>query len=876
MGRRHFHPRRLFAVLLGLVAVPLFAAAPANGEASNQHVAFFDAQRGLWDIDGAGSFFYGVGQDQPLLCDWDGDGLDTVGQYRSANGFAYLRNSNTQGFADIEIFFGIREDLPICGDWDGDGDDSVGVYRPSTQRFYLRNTNTTGFADIEFPFGSGLGVPVAGDWDGDGIDTVGLWQPWDGLLVLADGHSSAVGSSRHFGMPGDRILSGDWDGDGRDTVAVYRYDDGKLHLSDLGEAEGAPLEFLIGRRTGVPVAGATGDDLALLPHSGWSLRFVDSEETSGENGVAARAFDGNPSTYWHTEWSGGSLHPHELQLDLGESHVIGGVVYTPRQGDPANGRIADYALYLSDDPEAWGQPIGSGTFADTGADQTIRFPMTSGRYLRLVALSEVNGGPWTAVAELNVLAAGPRGAGGSGGGSADGGGGDPQPTDDPPSVPPGAISVQPGDSIQQSVDGAGPGATFYLRAGVHREQQVSPQTGQTFIGEPGAIMSGAKVLSGWAQDGSHWFVGGQFQQGREHGRCEPGYSRCDNPEDLFLDGQRLVHVENRSQLDTNSWYFDYGADRIYVGRNPTGHLVETSVTQQAFVGDADDVTISGLIIEKYANPAQHGAVDTRRNNSSSGGSNWHITNNEIRWNHGVGVKVTDHATVLDNHIHHNGQLGIAAVGLNALFEGNEVSYNGEIEYEMGWERGGSKFAGSEGVVVRNNHVHHNRGPGLWSDVNAYDSLFEGNDVIGNYRSGIYYEISYKAVIRDNYIEGNGFGHADWLWGAGIVIAGSPDVEIYGNTVVGNADGIAGIEQDRTHDHATRGPHIVVNLHVHDNNITMFEGLTGLAQDIGDNAVFSSRNNRFENNTFTLNGSGNFFEWDNRQMSYDGFRSYGQS
>ena len=60
--------------------------------------------------------------------DWDCDGIDTVGAYRAASGFAYLRNSNDFGFADIQLFFGDPGDIPIVGDWDGDGCDTLGVY----------------------------------------------------------------------------------------------------------------------------------------------------------------------------------------------------------------------------------------------------------------------------------------------------------------------------------------------------------------------------------------------------------------------------------------------------------------------------------------------------------------------------------------------------------------------------------------------------------------------------------------------------------------------------------------------------------------------------------------------------------------------------
>ena len=100
-----------------------------------------------------------------------------------------------------------------------------------------------------------------------------------------------------------------------------------------------------------------------------------------------------------------------------------------------------------------------------------------------------------------------------------------------------------------------------------------------------------------------------------------------------------------------------------------------------------------------------------------------------------------------------------------------------------------------------------------------------------------------------------------------MVAASPDVEIYGNEVINNADGIAGIQQNRSDAPSSYGPQIVANLYVHDNKITMSEGHTGLVQDIGDSSVFTSRNNRFVNNEYILNGSDRRFEWNNGERSF---------
>ncbi len=145
------------------------------------------------------------------------------------------------------------------------------------------------------------------------------------------------------------------------------------------------------------------EEVDLIPQTGWSLLYVDSEETVGESAPATNAFDGDENTYWHTEWNSGTPpHPHEIQIDLGATYNIAGFRYLPRQSG-SNGKIADYEFYVSDDGSNWGTALSTGTWTNNVSEEEIIFSITKGRYVRLVAISEVNGNPFTSVAELNVL-----------------------------------------------------------------------------------------------------------------------------------------------------------------------------------------------------------------------------------------------------------------------------------------------------------------------------------------------------------------------------------------------------------------------------------------------------------------------------------------
>jgi len=93
--------------------------------------------------------------------------------------------------------------------------------------------------------------------------------------------------------------------------------------------------------------------------------------------------------------------PHAIQIDLGQTEEVSGFTYLPRQ-DNSEGRIADYEFYLSMDGTNWGSPVATGTWTSGTDPETVSFPSQTANYVQLRAISEVNGGGLTAVAELVV------------------------------------------------------------------------------------------------------------------------------------------------------------------------------------------------------------------------------------------------------------------------------------------------------------------------------------------------------------------------------------------------------------------------------------------------------------------------------------------
>jgi hypothetical protein len=444
----------------------------------------------------------------------------------------------------------------------------------------------------------------------------------------------------------------------------------------------------------------------------------------------------------------------------------------------------------------------------------------------------------------------------------------------------GAVIINVGDDLQAAVTANPAGTTFTLKPGVHRHQQVIPKDNMTFEGDgPGVILSGARLLTVFTQEGANYVASGQTQQGLQAGSCSDGYEGCWYPEDFFIDDVQLWHVRTLGDVAPGTWFFDYGADKVYFRDNPAGRKVEIGVTPYAFAGDTDNVTIRHLVIEKYAVPAQSGAIyaqDWSTGTQLSQG--WVIERCEIRQNHGGAIRTSHGMQILNNFLHHNGQIGLVGTGDNMLIANNELAYNNTVGFSTGWEAGGSKWVSTNNLIVRNNRSHHNQGPGLWTDGDNVGTLYEYNVVHDNRDAGIFHEISGQAIIRYNRVTANGIALDNtWLYGAQILISTSKDVEVYGNTITVaaiNGNGIALIQQDRG-----TGPtwtYVTTGNSVHHNTTTYRgnSGRSGAAADFNTAAMLAGGNSFDSNTYYAPILTSNRWAW-GADTNWEGFQAAGQ-
>ncbi len=434
-----------------------------------------------------------------------------------------------------------------------------------------------------------------------------------------------------------------------------------------------------------------------------------------------------------------------------------------------------------------------------------------------------------------------------------------------------SVTLSPANDIQMAVVTSAEGTTFILTAGVYRMQSIQPKNGDIFTGQGRVILNGSQILPFQLDPaGSGYWVAHAAAITLNSGECQTAHPLCGFTQDLFIDGVLQAPVGSAQGMQPGTWYFNRGNDSVYVPINPEGHLVEIGMKDYAFYGSAVGVQVSNMTVEKYAAPAQHGAIG-----GDSSGTGWVVNNIESRWNHGRGVSLGSGSQILNSFIHHNGQLGITLLGSNSQAFNNEISWNNFAGFSAGWEAGGSKFWGTTNLVVQSNYVHDNKGAGLWTDTNNVNTPYDSNTVTNNLNEGIKHEVSFSEIIRNNTVMGNGNNLTVWLWNSQIEVQNSSGVQVYGNIVEvasGGGNGIGIINQNRGS--GALGPWVAANNFVHGNTITHLgsNGRSGWADDTGGN---TATGNQFDSNHYVLqNGGSAHWDWP-AYMDWVEFQADGQ-
>lgn len=163
--------------------------------------------------------------------------------------------------------------------------------------------------------------------------------------------------------------------------------------------------------------------------------------------------------------------------------------------------------------------------------------------------------------------------------------------------PPGAIQIDTTDDIQNIIDAHPAGTYYFLMPGNHRmiysgnnATMIVPKTGDVFLGADGAIINGSVLLTDFTFSSPNYVKTGLTQAGTVFGT---GSYDAQYPEDLYMDDVLLTQEDALGDLGAGEWFFDYGANTVYMRDDPSGHKIElTSHTYGVRSTDSDTYTES--------------------------------------------------------------------------------------------------------------------------------------------------------------------------------------------------------------------------------------------------------------------------------------------
>ncbi|MEM6364371.1 MAG: VCBS repeat-containing protein, partial [Planctomycetota bacterium] len=137
------------------------------------------------------------------------------------------RGNDGQMLADAvdHVFqYGEQVDTPIAGDWNGDGIDQIGVFRSGQWLLDQDGDGRWTHKDRPTTFGRPGDEPIVGDFDGDGIDEIAVVRG-DQWIIDSDGDGRLTGNDRRERVPrpnpSSQPITGDFDGDDVDDLGYY-------------------------------------------------------------------------------------------------------------------------------------------------------------------------------------------------------------------------------------------------------------------------------------------------------------------------------------------------------------------------------------------------------------------------------------------------------------------------------------------------------------------------------------------------------------------------------------------------------------------------------------------------------------------------------
>jgi hypothetical protein len=377
-------------------------------------------------------------------------------------------------------------------------------------------------------------------------------------------------------------------------------------------------------------------------------------------------------------------------------------------------------------------------------------------------------------------------------------------------------SLESPTTLESAIERARTGDAIVMRGGTYRTGGLKVNQGITIqpYKDELPVVKGTNVATKWEDLGNGLWVTSwdrlfpskpaDWWQRKREGKKTPLHRF--NNDMVFVDGRFLQSAGWEGEVNQQSYYIDYDAKRVFIGSDPSGHLVEITAFDVALLrttgechGKASDrkgYLIRGIEFMQYAYRAlevegtePEGISEESKHGKEVVGTT--LENCTISYCSRVaGYFRGDRLTMRHCRISDTSTEGVYVIASNDVLLEHNIFTRNNIEEITGYYPAAVKiFNQSHRVTCRDNLVidlpHSN---GIWYDVGNVDGVFVNNRVerVGSNAgpgatdrlwpsdNGFFFEISRGAVCA-----GNVFVNCDH----GLMILNSADVTVVQNTFV---------------------------------------------------------------------------------------------
>jgi len=411
-------------------------------------------------------------------------------------------------------------------------------------------------------------------------------------------------------------------------------------------------------------------------------------------------------------------------------------------------------------------------------------------------------------------------------------------------------SLEQPTTLEAAIDRVVTGDAIVMRGGIYRTGGLVLNQGitiQPYLSER-PVIKGTKVATKWealrdnvwrtrwtqlfpASPRSWW--------ARDREGMRTPLHRFNN-DMVFIDGEMLKSAGWEGELNAHLFYVDYANGYVYIGTDPTNHLVEITAFDGALVrtsgpahgktSDRKGPTIRGIVFTQYAYRAletegkRHFTANEEPTDEPEGPSDPSTFGKEVIGTVLENVTISycsrvagyfrgEGLIIRNSLISDTGTEGIYVIGSSdVLLEKNIIRRNNNRQITGYYASAVKIFNQTRRVACRDNLViDQTNSNGIWYDVGNRDGVIVDNWVEGAV-DGIFMEISRGMTIAGNVLV---------RCNKGVRILNSADARVYNNTFVDTPASIERNQRTVTGDrfgwHAATGPdldkregHVFVN------------------------------------------------------------------